>query len=81
MCEHTGNCECFQPTSQQFLRSSTERLNAEKERRKKGVRIVGPFHARGFTITQCFQYGVDYGLINGTCTSSTSIARPSRQSS
>ncbi len=46
---------------------------------------VEPFHAGvhagGFIIAECPQNGVDYGLISGTCTSSASIARPSRQSS
>jgi len=38
-------------------------------------------HAAGIAIAKCLQNGIDYGLISGTCASSTSIARPSRQSS
>jgi hypothetical protein len=37
--------------------------------------------AGDFIIAKCLQNEIDYGLISGTCTSSASIARPSRQSS
>jgi hypothetical protein len=71
----------FSPPGAQFLRTSTDGYQAEQKRRTEKLPHVRPVHAGGFIIAKCIQNGIDYGLISGTCTSSTSIAKPSRQSS
>ena len=71
----------FNPANRRFLSPSPDRYYAEQKHRKKRLPHGEPFHAGGIIITKCLQNCIDYGLISGTCTSSTSIAKPSRQSS
>jgi len=60
--------------------TTTDEFTSIRRPRRLRVRSV-PFHGRGFISPKCLQNSVDHWLISGTCTSSTSIAKPSRQSS
>jgi hypothetical protein len=72
----------FSPASPQFLRPSTDGLHGEQEHgTKKGLAMRSDSLAGDFIVAKCLQNEIDYGLMSGTCTSSTSIARPRRQSS
>jgi hypothetical protein len=70
----------FSSLANKFLRLLGVDMTPRKSIARK-VPHVEAFHAGGLVIEKCLQNGIDYGLISGTCTSSTSIARPSRQSS
>ena len=57
------------------------RIDMSENASQESVPHVEPLHAGSFIFAKCLQNVIDYGLISGTCTSSTSIARPRRQSS